>query len=189
MQYAHNFQKRKIHEQTLKDPELAALKEVVFNGWPNTIKELPSVLRPYWNYRKQLSIEDSLIMKRQRIIIPQVLQGYILAKLYASHQGAEKLRARPSVFWEDLNKDVEDMTKSCKVCQELKPNQRREPLLQTEVPPRPYIPWHTIGTDLFYLDEDEYYLIADYQVPICQENTEGSEHQQMCCRHNKADFQ
>ena len=51
------------------------------------------------------------------------------------------------------------MTKSCKVCQELKPNQPREPLLQTEVPPRP---WHTIGTDLFYLDEDEYLLIADY---------------------------
>ena len=31
--------------------------------------------------------------------------------------------------------------------------------MQTEVPPRP---WHTIGTDLFYLDEDEYLLIADY---------------------------
>ncbi|XP_015767459.1 PREDICTED: uncharacterized protein K02A2.6-like [Acropora digitifera] len=51
------------------------------------------------------------------------------------------------------------MTKSCKVCQELKPNQPREPLLQTEVPPRP---WHTIGTHLFYLGDDEHLLIADY---------------------------
>jgi len=31
--------------------------------------------------------------------------------------------------------------------------------LQTEVLPRP---WHTIGTDLLYLDNDEYLLIADY---------------------------
>ena len=38
---------QKIQEKTLKDPELAALKEVVFNDWPNTIKEMPSVLRPY----------------------------------------------------------------------------------------------------------------------------------------------
>ena len=51
------------------------------------------------------------------------------------------------------------MTKSCKVCQERKPNQPRGPLLQTEVPPRP---WHTKGTNLFYLDEDEHLLIADY---------------------------
>ena len=38
---------RKIQEKTPKDPELAALKQVVFNGWPNTIKELPPILRPY----------------------------------------------------------------------------------------------------------------------------------------------
>ena len=77
-----------MQEQTPKEPELAALKEVVFNSWSNSIKELPPVLRPYWNYREELSIEDSLIMKRHRIIIPQVLQGDILAKLHASHQGA-----------------------------------------------------------------------------------------------------
>ena len=80
---------RKIQEKTPKDPELAALKEVVFNGWPNTIKELPPVLRTYWNYREELSIEDTLIMKRNQVIIPQVLQGDILAKLHASHQGTE----------------------------------------------------------------------------------------------------
>ena len=108
----------KIQEQTPKDPELAALKEVVFNGWPNTIKELPPVLQPYWNYREKLLIEDSLITKRHRIIILQVLQGDILVKVHASHQGAEKtkLRACTSVFWKDLNKDIEDMTKSCNVC-------------------------------------------------------------------------
>ena len=49
---------QKIQEKTLKDPELAALKEVVSNGWPSTIKELPPVLHPYWNYREELSIED-----------------------------------------------------------------------------------------------------------------------------------
>ena len=71
-QFFSNEYLRKIQEKTPKDPELAALKEVVFNGCPNTIKELPPDLRLYWNYIEELSIEDSLMMKRHRIIIPQV---------------------------------------------------------------------------------------------------------------------
>ena len=102
-----------------------------------------------------------MIFKSNRIIIPQTLQGEILSKLHASHQGTEKtkLRAHTSVFWRNLNKDIEELTKSCSKCQELQSKQAREPLLQTEVPPRA---WHTIGTDIFYLDDDEFLLVADY---------------------------
>ena len=39
-QFFSNEYLRKIQEKTPKDPELAALKEVVFNGWPNTIIEV-----------------------------------------------------------------------------------------------------------------------------------------------------
>ena len=152
---------QRIRAETAKDPELSALKEVVYNGWPTTVRELPSLIRPYWTFRKELSIEDSLIFKGHRIVVPQALQGEILSKLHASHQGVEKtkLRARTSVFWRNLNIDIEEMTKSCTICQELQPKQAREPLIQTEVPPRP---WHTVGTDIFYLDDDEFLLIADY---------------------------
>lgn len=38
---------RRIQEQTPKEPKVAALKEVVFNSWPNNIKELPAFLQPY----------------------------------------------------------------------------------------------------------------------------------------------
>ena len=34
-----------IRSETAKDPELVALKEVVYTGWSTTIKELPSVLQ------------------------------------------------------------------------------------------------------------------------------------------------
>ena len=133
----------------------------MYKGWPSTIRELPSLVRPYWTFREELSIEDSLILKSHRIVIPQAFQGDILSKLHGSHQGTEKtkLRARTSVYWRNLNRDIEEMTKSCSVCQELQPKHTREPLIQTEVPPRA---WHTIGTDLCYFDDDEYLLIADY---------------------------
>ncbi len=51
------------------------------------------------------------------------------------------------------------MTKSCFICQELQPKQAREPLMQPKVLSWPL---HTIVTDLFYLDNVKYLLIADY---------------------------
>ena len=152
---------QKIQAETAKDQGLSALKEVVYDGWPTRVRELPSLIRPYWTYREELSIEDSLIFKGHRIVVPQAVQGDILSKLHASHQGTEKtkLRARTSVFWRNLNKNIKEMTKSCSICHELQPKQAREALIQTEVPPRP---WHTVGTDIFNLDGDEFLLIADY---------------------------
>ena len=62
-----------VEEETTKDPELIALKEVIHVGWPTTIKDLSGLLRPYWNYRDELSFSGSILLKGSRIIIPQVL--------------------------------------------------------------------------------------------------------------------
>ena len=61
-------------KETSKDPELVALKEVVYTGWPAIIKQLPSVVQPYWTFQNEIAIEDSLLLKGHRIIIPQSLQ-------------------------------------------------------------------------------------------------------------------
>ena len=159
-QFSNEYLKT-IRSETAKDPELVALKEVVYTGWPMTIKELPSLLRPYWTFREEIAIEDSLLFKGQRIIVPQSLQSEILNRLHTGHQGMEKtkLRARTSVFWRNISRDIDDMTRSCTVCQEFHPKQSKETLIPTEVPPRA---WHTVGTDIFLFDDDEYLIIADY---------------------------
>ena len=152
---------QRIKEQTASDPELNALKEVIHSGWPSTIQQVPVPLKPYWSFRDELAVEDGIAMKSHRIIIHAILQKDILTKLHAAHQGTEKpkLRARTSVYWRGLNKDIDEITKTCSTCQELHPSQQREPLIPTEVPPRA---WHTIGTDLFTLEGSEYLVVADY---------------------------
>ena len=97
----------RIKSETAKDAEFNVLREVIYTGWQEARSEAPSPSRPYWNHRDELSIEDGLIVKGKRIVIPASMTKEILEKLHAAHQGAEKmkLRARSAVFWDGINKD------------------------------------------------------------------------------------
>ena len=57
-----------IWSETTKDPRPVALNEVVYTGWPTAIKELPSLLQPYWTFQEEISIEDSLLSKATELL-------------------------------------------------------------------------------------------------------------------------
>ena len=58
-----------------------------------------------------------------RIIIPEELRQQTLERLHQSHQGIEKTkrRARDTVHWPGIDKDIREIIKRCNKCQELKP--------------------------------------------------------------------
>jgi len=95
---------QRIREQTMSDPELNALKEMIHSGWPLITQQVPVPLKPYWSFRDELAVEDGIAMKSHHIIIPTVPQKEILTKVHAAHQGTEKtkLMARTSVYWRGL---------------------------------------------------------------------------------------
>ncbi|CAB4011838.1 Hypothetical predicted protein [Paramuricea clavata] len=87
-----------------------------------TKKVLPEDLKEYWNHKLELSEIQGIILKDQRMLIPLALRRKILDKLHQGHQGIEKTkqRARQSVFWPRINKDIEDFVSKCSHCQELR---------------------------------------------------------------------
>ena len=115
----------RIKSETAKDVELNVLREVIYTGWLETRSEAPSPRRPYWNYRDELSIEDGHIVKGERIVISASMTKEILEKLHAAHQGAEKMKlcARSAVFWNGINKDIDQTASHCTECQEAQPRQ------------------------------------------------------------------
>ena len=128
------FSTDKMKEQrdiTNKDCELIALRETIISGWPDTIKEVPSALKPYWPYQDELSVEDGLVMKSDRVVVPKVLQKSVLETIHSAHQGIEKckLRARTCVFWCNINKYIEALISRCPICQEYQKSQQHETLL------------------------------------------------------------
>ena len=89
-----------IRKETEADPVLDQLQGIITAGWPDSIKDLPLVIRSYWPCRDEPSVNNGIIMKGSRIIIPETQQKIILDQLHYSHQGVEKtcLQARDAVY-------------------------------------------------------------------------------------------
>ena len=150
-----------IKEATAEDLLLQQIAGIITKGWPEHRTLCPKELLPFWNYRDELYIEDGILLKGERIIIPEILKEEALKQLHCAHQGAEKckLRARGSVFWVNINKDIDEMVKACTVCQTYRYSHTKEPLIPHDIPKRP---WHKLGTDLFHFSNNTYLLLADY---------------------------
>lgn len=73
---------------------------LIYEGWPNSRSECPLPLCDFWNFREDLTIEDGIILKCDRIVVPPTLRPNILKTVHQGHLGVEKclLRARSSVL-------------------------------------------------------------------------------------------
>ena len=67
-------------------------------------------------------------------------------------------RAKDSVWWPGLGKQLEEMVTNCRKCTEHR-KLKSEPMIPSAVPARP---WHILGTDLFSLNGRTYLLVVDY---------------------------
>ena len=76
------------------DDKLAILKHVIQQGWPKTIREVPSEIQLYWTFREELTIEDGLVLKGTRINIPNKKREDILKLIHEGHLGLNKCKMR-----------------------------------------------------------------------------------------------
>ena len=90
------------------------IKNCLIAGWPDTKDELNVDLKPYWSYRDELAVIDSVILKGRCIVIPNSLRQPILEQLYINHMGIEKtkLLACESVYWSSINSDIDNFIKT-----------------------------------------------------------------------------
>ena len=108
----------RLQQSTDKDDTLALLKHTAQHGWPQTIIELPPELHPYWTFREEISIEDGILLKGERIIIPAVDQPDIMQQLHHGHLGLQKClhHAQVSVYWPNLTEHLKELVTNCGVC-------------------------------------------------------------------------
>ncbi len=173
-----------IVKQTQLDPILQEVIQQIKIGWIND--KIPSV-QQFRQVRHDLTYTNGLVLKDHRIVIPKSLQTDILSKLHVGHQGIvkTKLRARETVYWPGINKQIEQQVSQCNSCQINQNCQTKVPMLEHNVPK---ISWTKVATDLFHItSHDKHYLIiVDYtskffevaEIENCQTTTviENSKH-------------
>ena len=56
-----------------------------------------------------MSLKNGLVLKGDRVVILESRRGDIIERIHQAHQGVDKchLRARPCVFWPNINDDIE----------------------------------------------------------------------------------
>ena len=148
-----------IRECQQSDDTCQQVAEYCRAGWPakNT---LSPELKQYFQVSAELSVENNLLLRGGRLVIPPPLRKTLLEKIHSGHQGITKCRelARQSIWWPGLSKQLEDLVLSCREC--LKNQQQRpQPLNPT---PLPKLPWQKVASDLIEWKQMVYLLVVDY---------------------------
>ena len=68
---------QQLRSESKSDPSLSSLQDIIVNGWPKRRDEIPKQLRPYWSYHDELWVEDGVILKGERVLIPWSMQAYV----------------------------------------------------------------------------------------------------------------
>ena len=161
---AQNDSLHSIRLATQADDNLTILKHIIQQGWPKTIKEVPQEIQKYWTFRKELTIEDGLILKGMQIMIPDKMREDILKQIDEGHLGLNKcqMRVKETVYWPGLNDQLENLILNCQLCLKYSKSKNKSTpptALGHEVPT---VPWSKVATDIFHYESQRYLLIVDY---------------------------
>ncbi|UYV75083.1 K02A2.6-like, partial [Cordylochernes scorpioides] len=108
----------------------------------------------------ELGVQNGLLMRSCRLVIPASMKLEILDKLHAGHFGITKtrLRARETVWWPGISEEIAETVRKCSVCIQ-EAVSKHEPLIPTNFPTRL---WQKIGMDLFKFENKWYLVVIDY---------------------------
>ena len=137
-----------IHGAVERDPIFSTVYCLTLNGWPENANKVPRIAWQFWGARDELSIEEGLLVKGDRICIPPGLYDRFLSNLHKAHQGIAKmqLKARATVYWPGIDANIIEYAKQCKICTQYKATQPIQPTLPWDVPDAP---WKDLAADFF----------------------------------------
>ena len=109
------------------DQELQLLKTVILKGWPTDKLGIPTEVLPYFPIRDELSVQDGLIFRGERVVIPVTLRAILKDKIHSSHLGIEGClrRAREALYWPNMNCDLKDYISKCSICRTTSYSQKK----------------------------------------------------------------
>lgn len=148
-----------LQRETACDSILKSVAKYVANGWPRKLSMLSNQsLKPYYLCRNDIALENGILMRGHKVIIPQSVRGRILEELHSSHFGIVKMKAdaRSRLWFPGIDAELEKLAGTCRVCAQLRPSPPRAALAPW---PYPDAAFHRIHLDFFGPLNNKVYLI------------------------------
>lgn len=141
------------------DPMCRQIMEYCTQSWPSKSR-IARELALYFKYRDSLTVQDKMLVKDNRLVIPKTLWKKVLCQLHAGHQEVSKCRerAKMSVWWPGLSAQIQEIVANCPTCIQERTS-RVEPMIESELP---NYPWQKVAADLFELREKQCLAVVDY---------------------------
>ena len=149
-----------LQRHTLADPVMQKLAHFITDGWPAKNRSVPPDIKPYFPIRDELIIDNGIIFKGLRVVVPLALCKEYIEQLHKGHPGADatERRAKDIVYWPSMSLDIDSSIALCQPCNSAKPHQQKEPLL---IHPVPDLPWSHVSADLFDWNGLQYPILID----------------------------
>jgi hypothetical protein len=76
-----------------EDPECSKIIEFCQTGWPSK-HLIKGTIKKYWQVRASLTLNQNLLLRGSRIVIPQLMRKETMSKIHSGHQGIVRCRLR-----------------------------------------------------------------------------------------------
>ncbi|XP_028418081.1 uncharacterized protein K02A2.6-like [Dendronephthya gigantea] len=125
-----------------EDPAMRKLSQCIKRGQMVNTEDISG----YKNVFQELALVDDLIMRGERMVVPDKLQKRMIQIAHEGHQGVVRTKQmlRAHVWFPGIDAAVKNYTDKCLGCQATTPLNNREPLQMTELPDGP---WEKVSMD------------------------------------------
>ena len=107
-----------LQKWTSQDLVLETLKTTVLSGWPERIEETNAQYQ-FETFEILRTIQNVILFKSQRVIVPKAMRPEMLSRIHSSHQGVASClrKAKDILFWNEFrNKSPSrEMLNLCRV--------------------------------------------------------------------------
>ncbi|MCP4347184.1 MAG: transposase family protein, partial [Desulfobacterales bacterium] len=139
---------QELIDASCDDPDFKLIRGYLKSSWPPK-KDLPHSIRPYFDARNSLSVEDDMLVKKDIICVPLAMQTKILQLLHSGHPGTVRMQQqyRSYYYWPGGSQTIREFCQECEPCRRSDSAKPQETVPVGAIPP-PDKPWSELSLDI-----------------------------------------
>ena len=102
-------------EACKSDVVIQELRKAILSDWKY---ESECLDRLYYNLGEEFSIQDDIVLRDGKVVVPESMQAQVVSNGHEAHQGITKCkrRIRAMYWWKSMDKHIERAVRDCTIC-------------------------------------------------------------------------